>query len=64
MKIRVLITNPMWLLAHLYILFLQTIGVEVSTKQVKLPGTDTIVIFYIYDCAGQGIFNKVIRTWS
>jgi transport family protein 27 len=38
---------------------LQTIGAEFSVKQLPIPDTNTIVELYIYDCAGQSIFNQV-----
>lgn len=37
----------------------QTIGAEFCVKQVPIPDTNAIVELYVYDCAGQSIFNQV-----
>mmetsp|Transcript_24046 Transcript_24046/g.44645 ORF Transcript_24046/g.44645 Transcript_24046/m.44645 type:complete len:222 (-) Transcript_24046:429-1094(-) len=39
--------------------YVMTIGAEFSVKQVPIPDTNVIVELYIYDCAGQSIFNQV-----
>ena len=35
----------------------QTVGVEYNVKVVNIPDTDVQVELYMYDCAGQPIFN-------
>jgi hypothetical protein len=40
-------------------LLAQTIGVEFIVKQVPIPDTNAIVELFIYDCAGQSIFNQI-----
>jgi len=37
----------------------QTIGAEFNVKQVTIPETNVIVELFIYDCAGQSIFNQL-----
>lgn len=37
----------------------QTIGAEFNVKQVPIPDTNIIVELFIYDCAGQSIFNQL-----
>lgn len=39
--------------------YLMTIGAEFCVKQVPIPDTNTIIEFYLYDCAGQSIFNQL-----
>ena len=39
--------------------YLMTVGAEFSVKQVPIPDTDVIVELYMFDCAGQSIFNQV-----
>eukprot|EP00981_Chlorochromonas_danica_P008235 scaffold2066_cov229-Ochromonas_danica.AAC.19 len=41
------------------LMFLQTIGAELSVKQVPIPDSNYIVELFIYDCAGQSIFNQL-----
>jgi transport family protein 27 len=36
-----------------------TVGAEFSVKQVPIPDSDVVVELYIFDCAGQSIFNQV-----
>lgn len=37
----------------------QTIGAEFQVKQVTIPDTNVVVELFIYDCAGQSIFNQL-----
>lgn len=37
----------------------QTIGVDFGVKQVKVPETDCVVELFLFDCPGQGVFNKL-----
>ncbi len=37
----------------------QTIGAEFSVKQIAIPETNYIVELFLYDCAGQSIFNQL-----
>ncbi|CAM9175192.1 unnamed protein product [Ascophyllum nodosum] len=39
--------------------YIMTIGVDFSVKQVKIPDTDCIVEIFLFDCPGQGVFNKL-----
>lgn len=39
--------------------FFQTIGVDFGVKQIKIPATDCIVELFLFDCPGQGVFNKL-----
>jgi transport family protein 27 len=39
--------------------YVMTIGAEFCVVQVPIPETDAIVELYIYDCAGQSIFNQI-----
>ena len=39
--------------------YLMTVGAEFSVKQVPIPDTDFVVELYIFDCAGQSIFNQL-----
>ncbi len=39
--------------------FVQTIGAEFCVKQVVIPETNVVVELFIYDCAGQSIFNQL-----
>ena len=36
-----------------------TVGAEFCVKQVPIPDTNVVVELYIFDCAGQSIFNQV-----
>lgn len=37
----------------------KTIGVDFGVKQVKMPETDCVVELFLFDCPGQGVFNKL-----
>ncbi len=37
--------------------YMMTVGTEFIVKQVRIPDTNVIVELFIYDCAGQSIFN-------
>ena len=39
--------------------YLMTVGAEFTVKQVPIPDTNIVVELYIFDCAGQSIFNQV-----
>ena len=39
--------------------YLMTVGAEFCVKQVPIPNTNTIIELYIFDCAGQSIFNQL-----
>jgi len=39
--------------------YLMTGGAELAVKQVPLPDTNVVVELYIFDCAGQSIFNQL-----
>lgn len=39
--------------------YMMTIGAEFCVKQVAIPDTNVLVELFIYDCAGQSIFNQV-----
>lgn len=39
--------------------YLMTVGAEFCVKQVSIPDTNVIVELYIFDCAGQSIFNQL-----
>lgn len=39
--------------------YLMTVGAEFAVKQVPIPDTNVVVELYIFDCAGQSIFNQV-----
>jgi len=39
--------------------YLMTIGAEFSVKQIAIPETNYIVELFLYDCAGQSIFNQL-----
>jgi transport family protein 27 len=39
--------------------YLMTVGAEFCVKQVPIPNTNVVVELYIFDCAGQSIFNQV-----
>lgn len=39
--------------------FSQTIGADFSVKQVPIPDTNYVVELFLYDCAGQSIFNQL-----
>lgn len=39
--------------------YLMTVGAEFLTKQVPISDTNAVVEMYIFDCAGQSIFNQV-----
>jgi intraflagellar transport protein 27 len=38
---------------------IKTVGVEFCVKQVPIPDTNIIVELYIFDCAGQSMFNQL-----
>jgi transport family protein 27 len=39
--------------------YLMTIGAEFNVKQVLIPDTNYVVELFLYDCAGQSIFNQL-----
>lgn len=39
--------------------YLMTVGAEFTVKQIPIPDTNVVVELYIFDCAGQSIFNQV-----
>ncbi|CAM9960252.1 unnamed protein product [Ectocarpus sp. 13 AM-2016] len=39
--------------------YIMTIGVDFGVKQVKVPETDSVVELFLFDCPGQGVFNKL-----
>eukprot|EP00428_Durinskia_dybowskii_P078935 CAMPEP_0170355378 /NCGR_PEP_ID=MMETSP0117_2-20130122/612_1 /TAXON_ID=400756 /ORGANISM="Durinskia baltica, Strain CSIRO CS-38" /LENGTH=205 /DNA_ID=CAMNT_0010609415 /DNA_START=68 /DNA_END=685 /DNA_ORIENTATION=+ len=39
--------------------YLMTIGAEFNVKQVSIPDTNVVVEIFLYDCAGQSIFNQL-----
>ena len=39
--------------------YMMTVGAEFLTKQVPIPDTNAVVELYIFDCAGQSIFNQL-----
>jgi len=39
--------------------YLMTVGAEFCVKQVPIPDTNAVVELYVFDCAGQSIFNHV-----
>jgi transport family protein 27 len=39
--------------------YLMTVGAEFSVKQVPIPDSNVVVELYIFDCAGQSIFNQL-----
>ena len=39
--------------------YMMTVGAEFLTKQVPIPNTNAVVELYIFDCAGQSIFNQL-----
>jgi transport family protein 27 len=39
--------------------YVMTIGVDFCVSQVKIPDTDTTVELYLFDAAGQSIFNQL-----
>ena len=49
---------------HVLLPLMQTIGVDFTVKQVSIPDTNCAVELYLFDCAGQGIFNKVSPSCS
>jgi hypothetical protein len=38
--------------------FTQTIGVDFSVKVVNIPNTNAAVELYLFDSAGQSVFNQ------
>lgn len=40
-------------------MLIQTIGAEFNVKQVSIPNTNVVVELFLYDCAGQSIFNQL-----
>lgn len=39
--------------------YLMTVGAEFCVKQVPIPDSNIIVELYIFDCAGQSMFNQL-----
>lgn len=39
--------------------YLMTIGADFAVKQLPIPDTNVIVEFFLFDCAGQTIFNHL-----
>ncbi|CAN0139201.1 unnamed protein product [Hapterophycus canaliculatus] len=39
--------------------YIMTIGVDFGVKQLKIPETDCVVELFLFDCPGQGVFNKL-----
>jgi transport family protein 27 len=39
--------------------YLMTVGAEFTIKQIPIDDTNVVVELYIYDSAGQSIFNQV-----
>eukprot|EP00904_Undaria_pinnatifida_P010582 jgi/Undpi1/6654/HiC_scaffold_20.g09133.m1 len=39
--------------------YIMTIGVDFGVKQIKVPDTDCVVELFLFDCPGQGVFNKL-----
>ena len=39
--------------------YMMTVGAEFMSKQVPIPDTNAVVELYIFDCAGQSIFNQL-----
>lgn len=39
--------------------YMMTIGADFAVKQIMIPETSAAVELYIYDCAGQSIFNQL-----
>jgi len=37
----------------------KTIGVDFGVKPVKIPETECVVELFLFDCPGQGVFNKL-----
>lgn len=37
----------------------QTSDVELCVKSIPIPDTNAIVELYLFDCAGQSIFNQL-----
>lgn len=37
----------------------QTSDVELCVKSIPIPDTNVIVELYLFDCAGQSIFNQL-----
>src|SRR5690554_4598740 len=37
----------------------QTLGVDLMVKSVMIPDTNTMVELFMFDCAGQSIFNQL-----
>jgi len=40
--------------------YVMTIGVEFSVKAVHIPDTNYVVELYLFDCAGQDIYQSLI----
>lgn len=47
------------MVALLFCTAVKTIGVDFGVKQMKIPDTDCSVELFLFDCPGQGIFNKL-----
>ncbi|KAG1690520.1 hypothetical protein DVH05_028024 [Phytophthora capsici] len=39
--------------------YVMTSDVELSTKSIAIPDTNVVVELYLFDCAGQSIFNQL-----
>eukprot|EP01035_Chromulina_nebulosa_P016993 gene16993-22490_t len=39
--------------------YMMTVGADFNVKQVPIPDTNIVVELYIFDCAGQPIFNQL-----
>jgi transport family protein 27 len=39
--------------------YLMTVGADFCVKQVPIPDSNIIVELYIFDCAGQSLFNQL-----
>jgi transport family protein 27 len=39
--------------------YVMTVGADFVVKQIPIPDTNTVVELYLFDCAGQSIFNQV-----
>lgn len=39
--------------------YLMTVGADFNIKQVPIENTNVVVEIYVYDSAGQSIFNQV-----
>lgn len=39
--------------------YMMTVGAELSVRQVPIPDTSAVVELFLFDCAGQSVFNQV-----